>query len=46
MKNLSEEENLQVNDLIDKLMSISKDELKNLSLMDNSDLKRCMENTF
>lgn len=46
MKNLSEEENLQVNDLMNKLMGISKDELKNLSLMDNSDLKRCMENTF
>ena len=46
MKNLSEEESLQVNDLMNKLMGISKDELKILSLMDNSDLKRCMENTF
>lgn len=46
MKNFNEKENLQINNLMNKLMGISKDELKNLSLMDNSDLKRCMENTF
>ena len=45
-KNFNKEEKNKINEVIERLKEIKKEDLKEISISNNADLKRCMENSF
>lgn len=44
--NFNKEEKSKINEIIERLKEIKKEDLKEISISNNADLKRCMENSF